>query len=165
LTADPPSGRDGWLLGVDIGTSSVKALAVGLDGRQLAYANVERPMHRARPGWAENDPEDWVRARGDLARHVIPDEFIFEVCIESTGSSLRWFRDEFAQRGGDYLSLIEQARPITAGADGLYTELRDAYEEVLRAVRPTYGSPTKNGKVVAPVSESVSPTLRRTEAV
>ncbi len=58
-------------------------------------------------------------ARGDLARHVIPDEFIFEVCIESTGSSLRWFRDEFAQRGGDYLSLIEQARPITAGADGL----------------------------------------------
>ncbi len=58
-------------------------------------------------------------ARGDLARHVVADEFIFEVCIESTGSSLRWFRDEFADRGGDFLSLIEQARPIAPGADGL----------------------------------------------
>jgi sugar (pentulose or hexulose) kinase len=347
LTADPSSGGDGWLLGIDIGTSSVKALAVGLDGRQLASASVEHPMQRPRPGWAENDPEDWLRgvsgavkqlvasyrveadaalgigivsqrdpwvllddsgrplapsiswtdrrtsaevaqlderfgrpwlidrtgvlpipglglptlmwsqrhqpelwrgvrrlrapkdfvlerltgadgtditmparsvmndvrrddwcedicsgtsipleflppvgwrsweavaelpprgaevlgvragipvaagggddpsatlgsgaiaegdlcagtgtssdwrivtrecqpdaelARGDLARHVVADEFIFEVCIESTGSSLRWFRDEFADRGGDYLALIEQARPIAPGADGL----------------------------------------------
>lgn len=52
---------DGWLLGIDIGTSSVKALAVGLDGRPLARASVEHPMHRPRPGWAENDPEDWLR--------------------------------------------------------------------------------------------------------
>jgi xylulokinase len=50
-----------WLLGVDIGTGSVKALAVGLDGRTLAAACVEHPMVHPRPGWAENDPDDWIR--------------------------------------------------------------------------------------------------------
>jgi len=54
------ANRD-WLLGIDIGTGSVKALAVTLDGRPLASASVEHPMHHPRPGWAENDPEDWLR--------------------------------------------------------------------------------------------------------
>ena len=56
-------GRRGgdWLLGVDIGTGSVKALAVTLDGRPLATACVEHPMHHPRPGWAENDPDDRLR--------------------------------------------------------------------------------------------------------
>lgn len=55
------SSAEGWLLGIDIGTSSVKAIAVAVDGRQLACTSVEHPMHRPRPGWAENDPEDWFR--------------------------------------------------------------------------------------------------------
>jgi xylulokinase len=54
------AGRQ-WLLGIDIGTGSVKALAVGLDGRPLACATVEHPMHYVRPGWSENDPDDWFR--------------------------------------------------------------------------------------------------------
>jgi sugar (pentulose or hexulose) kinase len=58
-------------------------------------------------------------ARGDLARHVIADRFIFEVCIESTGSSLRWFRDAFSTPGEGYLALVEQARSVPPGADGL----------------------------------------------
>lgn len=61
-------------------------------------------------------------ARGDLARHLVPDRFIFEICIESTGSSLRWFRDAFPDgdaSNGDYLALVEQARTIPPGADGL----------------------------------------------
>jgi xylulokinase len=53
--------HDEWLLGLDIGTGSVKALAMSRDGRSLACEAVEHPMHRPRPGWAENDPEDWVR--------------------------------------------------------------------------------------------------------
>jgi sugar (pentulose or hexulose) kinase len=55
------AARDGWLLGVDIGTGSVKALAVSPDGRALASACVEHPMHHPRPGWSENDPDDWLR--------------------------------------------------------------------------------------------------------
>ena len=58
-------------------------------------------------------------ARGDVARHVIADSFIFEVCIESTGSSLRWFRDAFPNHASGYVAMIEQARSIPPGADGL----------------------------------------------
>ena len=60
-----------WLLGVDIGTGSVKALAVTLDGRPLASACVEHPMHHPRPGWAENDPDDWLRGVLGAVRQVL----------------------------------------------------------------------------------------------
>jgi sugar (pentulose or hexulose) kinase len=57
-------------------------------------------------------------ARGDLAPHVVDGRYIFEVCIESTGSSFRWFRDAFGN-GADYAELIEEACAVAPGADGL----------------------------------------------
>lgn len=71
---------------------------------------------------------DALHARGDIARHVVKDRYIFEVTIESTGSSLRWFRDTFAPEvGGDgagghdaYAALLETARDVPPGADGLF---------------------------------------------
>jgi xylulokinase len=60
-----------WLLGVDIGTGSVKALAVALDGRPLAAACVEHPMLHPRPGWAENNPDDWLRGVIHAVRQLV----------------------------------------------------------------------------------------------
>jgi xylulokinase len=69
------AGRAGqandWVLGVDIGTGSVKALAVTLDGRPLATSCVEHPMHHPRPGWAENDPDDWLRGVVSAVRQIV----------------------------------------------------------------------------------------------
>ena len=56
--------------------------------------------------------------RGDLARHVVPGRYVFEVCIESTGSSLRWFRDTFAG-GASYAELVEEALTVPPGAGGV----------------------------------------------
>jgi xylulokinase len=64
-------GTARWLLGVDIGTGSVKALAVTPDGRPLAAACVEHPMHHPRPGWAENDPDDWLRGVTGAVRQLL----------------------------------------------------------------------------------------------
>jgi xylulokinase len=50
------------LIGLDVGTSAVKALAVGEDGAILARAEVSYPLSTPRPGWSEQDPEDWWRA-------------------------------------------------------------------------------------------------------
>jgi len=50
------------VVGVDVGTSAVKALALALDGRVLASHEVAYPLAMPRPGWAEQDPEDWWRA-------------------------------------------------------------------------------------------------------
>ena len=70
---DRQAGRSGgdWVLGVDIGTGSVKALAVTLDGRPLATSCVEHRMHHPRPGWAENDPDDWLRGVVGAVRQIV----------------------------------------------------------------------------------------------
>jgi xylulokinase len=53
------------LVGLDVGTSGVKALAISPTGDVLARAERDYPLSTPRPGWAEQDPEDWRRAAGD----------------------------------------------------------------------------------------------------
>ena len=56
------------LVGLDVGTSGVKAVAVSRDGEVLARAERGYPLSTPRPGWAEQDPEDWWEAaQGALA--------------------------------------------------------------------------------------------------
>ena len=50
------------LVGLDVGTSGVKAIAISPDGDLLATAEEAYPLSTPRPGWAEQDPEDWWRA-------------------------------------------------------------------------------------------------------
>lgn len=50
------------VFGLDIGTSGVKGLALDADGRVLAAADAGYPFSTPRPGWSEQDPEDWWRA-------------------------------------------------------------------------------------------------------
>lgn len=50
------------LVGLDIGTTSVKAIAVSPEGGLLASAEESYPLSTPRPGWAEQDPDSWARA-------------------------------------------------------------------------------------------------------
>jgi xylulokinase len=50
------------LVGLDVGTTGVKAVAISPDGRVLAAASEEYALSTPHPGWAEQDPEDWWRA-------------------------------------------------------------------------------------------------------
>ena len=50
------------LVGVDVGTTGVKALAISPEGEVLARADEPYPLSTPRPGWAEQDPEDWWHA-------------------------------------------------------------------------------------------------------
>ncbi len=49
-------------LGIDIGTSSVKAVVTGEDQRILASASSPLAVSRPRELWSEQDPDDWWRA-------------------------------------------------------------------------------------------------------
>lgn len=49
-------------LGVDIGTSGTKTIAIREDGTILASAMVEYPLYSPKPGWSEQLPEDWWQA-------------------------------------------------------------------------------------------------------
>jgi xylulokinase len=46
-------------LGLDIGTSSVKALLIGADQRVVAEASAPLSVSRPHPLWSEQDPDDW----------------------------------------------------------------------------------------------------------
>jgi xylulokinase len=60
------------LIGLDVGTSGAKAVAISTDGEVLATAEEPYPLSTPRPGWAEQDPADWHRAaQACLAR--LPD--------------------------------------------------------------------------------------------
>src|SRR5580765_1983200 len=60
------------LIGLDVGTSGVKGIAISADGELIASAEESYPLSTPKPGWAEQDPEDWWRAaQACLAR--LPD--------------------------------------------------------------------------------------------
>ena len=50
------------LVGLDVGTTGVKAVVLSPEGELLGRAEHEYPLSTPRPGWAEQDPEDWWRA-------------------------------------------------------------------------------------------------------
>jgi xylulokinase len=50
------------LVGLDVGTTGVKALAISPEGEVLARAEEEYPLSTPAPGCAEQDPGDWWRA-------------------------------------------------------------------------------------------------------
>lgn len=50
------------VLGIDVGTSGTKVLAVEQNGRIIAEAMCTYPLSTPRPGFAEQDPEDWIKA-------------------------------------------------------------------------------------------------------
>lgn len=60
------------LLGIDIGTSSVKAVLFDPDTAQVAaVAGREYPIHKPAPDRAEQDPDDWWNASVDVVRRAL----------------------------------------------------------------------------------------------
>src|SRR5262245_207542 len=49
-------------LGIDVGTSGTKTLAIDERGKILAEASKEYPCYYPKPLWSEQDPEDWWQA-------------------------------------------------------------------------------------------------------
>ncbi len=59
------------MLGIDVGTTSVRVVAFTVDG-QLAATHVKPyPISRPRPGWAEQDPMDWWNGTQEGLRSVL----------------------------------------------------------------------------------------------
>jgi xylulokinase len=65
------------LLGLDVGTTGARCVAIDETGRLLAEATAEYPLYSPRPGWSEQNPEDWWEASrtaiGRVAEKVGPD--------------------------------------------------------------------------------------------
>jgi xylulokinase len=58
-------------LGIDIGTSGTKTLAINDRGKILAQALATYPCYHPKPLWSEQDPEDWWQATVRTVRAVV----------------------------------------------------------------------------------------------
>jgi D-xylulose kinase len=58
-------------VGLDLGTSTCKALAIDGEGRVLARATADYPLSTPRPGWAEQAPADWWEGADRAMRELI----------------------------------------------------------------------------------------------
>jgi len=63
--------HDPLFLGLDIGTSSLKALITNANGGSIAHASVEYPLATPHPGWSEQDPDHWVVAAHAATREAL----------------------------------------------------------------------------------------------
>ena len=59
------------LIGLDIGTSSVKAALFDMKGQLLDHSAVPISVFTPQPGWAEQDPQEWWQAAMLALRQVL----------------------------------------------------------------------------------------------
>lgn len=62
---------DRSVLGIDVGTTAVKAMLVGSGGKVLGESEVEHPVSVPHPGWSEQHPEMWWRSTVQAVRTVL----------------------------------------------------------------------------------------------
>ena len=74
-------------LGVDVGTSGTKTLAMQEDGTILASATEEYPLYSPHPGWSEQNPEDWWQATIKSIRKVLKTGKIKAADVKGIGLS------------------------------------------------------------------------------
>ncbi|MGA9287363.1 MAG: FGGY family carbohydrate kinase, partial [Anaerobacillus sp.] len=49
-----------YVIGIDLGTSAVKVIAVDRTGQVQAEISRSYPLHHPKSGYSEQNPEDWV---------------------------------------------------------------------------------------------------------
>lgn len=67
---------DALVLGIDVGTSGTKVLAVDAEGAVLATALATYPVSTPQPGFSEQDPELWYSGAVDAVRAVLAHEAV-----------------------------------------------------------------------------------------
>ena len=75
------------VIGIDIGTSGTKALAINPQGKILAEASAGYLLHHPQPLWSEQDPEDWWQATVKVVRSVVKQARLKAADVKAIGLS------------------------------------------------------------------------------
>lgn len=76
-----------YLLGIDLGTSSVKAILIDGEGHFKAKSFREYPLYQEKNGWAEQEPWDWWQASCAAISSLIHSAGIKPSAIKGVGIS------------------------------------------------------------------------------
>jgi len=76
-----------YFLGIDVGTSGTKTLAINPEGKILADALVTYPCYVPKPLWSEQDPDDWWQATVKSVRMVLKKAGLKKSDVKAIGLS------------------------------------------------------------------------------
>ena len=121
-----------YILTLDQGTTSSRALAYDLNGEILAVSQKEITQYYPQPGWVEHDPEEILKSQINVARDVVektggPDGMIAVAITNQRETTLIWNRDSGRAL---YRAIVWQCRRSSS----ICEELKKAgYEEEVRS--------------------------------
>ena len=95
-------------LGLDLGTSAVKALLADADGNVVASRSAPLTVERPHQGWSEQDPESWWRAtqkavaelKQDLDEAVAEEKAAYDRAVAAEGGKESESESESESSGG-----------------------------------------------------------------
>ena len=77
-----------YYIGIDLGTSAVKLLLMKSGGSIEKIVSREYPLSFPKPGWSEQNPDDWISAVKDGVRELISDIDANEVAGIGAGGQM-----------------------------------------------------------------------------
>jgi xylulokinase len=114
-----------YTLGLDIGTSAVKALLMDQNGEIVAENSESYQLYTPNPGWAEQDPEDWWQASQKVIKDLIAENKINNLKIKAISFSGQMHSSVFLDEN------MEVIRPAILWSDTRTSaECEEIYERV-----------------------------------
>jgi xylulokinase len=133
------TSKDSCILGVDIGTGSVKALLVGPLHSTLGVSSAPIEIVRPRPLWAECDPETWWKALRTAVTEAIKAASLAPRSVEAIGLSAQMHTLVLATENA------ESVRPAIVWLDGRAEEDLDAFRSLPFSLKLKLGNPLVAG--------------------
>lgn len=87
-----------YYLGIDVGTSGTKTLLMDRSGAVLAEADAVYPLRQPKPGWTEQDPQDWWKATVKTVRTVVRKAKVKPAAVRAIGLSGQMHGSVFLDR-------------------------------------------------------------------
>lgn len=92
-----------YLLGIDIGTTGTRSLVINEDGSIIGSAVKEYPLYTPKPGWAEQEPEDWYDATIQTIKEVLEKNEIKGSDIKAIGLSGQMHGSVFLDKNNEVI--------------------------------------------------------------
>jgi len=77
----------GFLLGLDLGTSGIKALVMDENAENIFTSTVEYPLQTPKVNWAEQEPSDWWNGTVEAIKQVLSKSSVDPANIKGIGLS------------------------------------------------------------------------------
>ena len=154
--------RSRSLLGIDLGTSSAKAVVTDAAGAVLAQSVAAYPVENPQPGWSEADPQKWLTATTTAVRRAVEESGTTPAAVGLSGQmhgvvltgpdgqpvrpAMLWADSRAVPQLAVYRGLPDAVRarlanPLSPGMAGpmlawLATEEKDTYARARWALQP-----------------------------